>query len=109
MRTPPRGFNTIPKSRWPFVIYTAPFPLPSCPSAHAASKPTGRPSGRNATQVEADPEGLDAVVQANQDGLDACGHWGVPTLAFEGEPFFGQDRIDLAVWTMKKAGLKPRG
>ena len=60
-------------------------------------------------EVEADPEGLDAVVQANQDGLDACGHWGVPTLAFEGEPFFGQDRIALAVWTMKKAGLKPRG
>lgn len=59
-------------------------------------------------EVEADPDGLDAEVQANQDALEACGHWGVPTLAFEGEPFFGQDRVELALWTMKKAGLQPR-
>lgn len=51
---------------------------------------------------------LDAEISANADALEAAGHWGVPTLVFEGEPFFGQDRIDLAVWRMKQAGLQPR-
>lgn len=59
-------------------------------------------------EIEADPDGFDALIEANQQALEDCGHWGVPTLAFAGEPFFGQDRIELALWTMKKAGLKPR-
>jgi len=27
---------------------------------------------------------------------------------FENEPFFGQDRIDVALWRMKQRGLKKR-
>ena len=53
-------------------------------------------------------EALDAEIAANQTALEAAGHWGVPTLVFEGEPFFGQDRIDLAVWRMKQKGLAKR-
>ena len=37
--------------------------------------------------------------------LEAAGHWGVPTLVFDGEPFFGQDRIEMAVWRMEQKGL----
>ena len=55
-----------------------------------------------------EPEALDAEIAANQAALEAAGHWGVPTLVFEGEPFFGQDRIDLAVWRMKQKGLTGR-
>lgn len=55
-----------------------------------------------------DADALDAEVAANQTALEAAGHWGVPTLVFMGEPFFGQDRIDLALWRMKEAGLKER-
>jgi len=33
-------------------------------------------------------------IEANQTALDAAGHWGVPTLVFNAEPFFGQDRIE---------------
>ena len=44
----------------------------------------------------AEPDALDAEIAANQAALEAAGHWGVPTLVFNGEPFFGQDRIDLA-------------
>jgi len=51
---------------------------------------------------------LDAVVAANQIALEKVGHWGVPTMAFEGEPFFGQDRIDLLQWRLKQHGLRPR-
>lgn len=55
-----------------------------------------------------DAEALDAEIAANQQALEMAGHWGVPTLVFDGEPFFGQDRIDLAIWRMEQAGLKER-
>ncbi len=51
----------------------------------------------------------EALVRENEAALDATGHWGVPVLAVEGEPFFGQDRIDMAIWRLKQKGLKPRG
>ena len=51
---------------------------------------------------------LDATIAANQDALEAAGHWGVPTMVFEGEPFFGQDRFDLLVWRLRQRGLAPR-
>lgn len=51
---------------------------------------------------------LDAEIAANQAALEAAGHWGVPTLVFEGEPFFGQDRIALARWRMGQKGLRLR-
>ncbi|TMB53500.1 MAG: 2-hydroxychromene-2-carboxylate isomerase, partial [Deltaproteobacteria bacterium] len=37
-----------------------------------------------------------------------AGHWGVPTMVFAGEPFFGQDRIELLVWRMRQHGLRAR-
>ncbi|MCA0911181.1 2-hydroxychromene-2-carboxylate isomerase [Qipengyuania gaetbuli] len=59
-------------------------------------------------EVEAEPEALDAEIAANQSSLEAAGHWGVPTLVFEGEPFFGQDRIDMVKWRMEQKGLAKR-
>ena len=59
-------------------------------------------------EVERDAETLDAEIAANQDALEAAGHWGVPTLVFDGEPFFGQDRIEMAQWRMKQKGLTKR-
>ena len=59
-------------------------------------------------QVESNPTELDAVIETHQKALEAGGHWGVPTMVFEGEPFFGQDRIDLLIWRMKQRGLKRR-
>lgn len=55
-----------------------------------------------------DATALDAEIAANQAALEAAGHWGVPTLVFEGEPFFGQDRIAMAKWRMEQKGLQPR-
>ena len=51
---------------------------------------------------------LDAVISQNQTDLEAAGHWGVPTMVFNGEPFFGQDRIDLLAWRMRQHGLRER-
>jgi 2-hydroxychromene-2-carboxylate isomerase len=48
----------------------------------------------------------EAIIQANQKAHADSGHWGVPTMVFEGEPFFGQDRIDVLLWRLKKNGLQ---
>jgi 2-hydroxychromene-2-carboxylate isomerase len=58
--------------------------------------------------AEREAERLDAAVARNQRDLEAAGHWGVPTMVFEGEPFFGQDRIDVLVWRMRQRGLESR-
>lgn len=59
-------------------------------------------------EIERDADALDAEIAANQDALEAAGHWGVPTLVFEGEPFFGQDRFEMAKWRMEQKGLIKR-
>jgi 2-hydroxychromene-2-carboxylate isomerase len=48
----------------------------------------------------------DALIADNHAALQAAGHWGVPTMVFDGEPFFGQDRIDVLLWRMGQHGLK---
>jgi 2-hydroxychromene-2-carboxylate isomerase len=58
--------------------------------------------------IAADPAARDAVVEENQRDLEAAGHWGVPTMVFAGEPFFGQDRIDLLLWRLRQHGLARR-
>jgi len=59
-------------------------------------------------EVAADPQGFDADIERNEAGQKAAGHWGVPLMVFRGEPFFGQDRIDVLLWRMQKAGLARR-
>lgn len=55
-----------------------------------------------------DPKKYDAIIEENQNALTAAGHWGVPTMVFEDEPFFGQDRIELLLWRMRQQGLVKR-
>jgi 2-hydroxychromene-2-carboxylate isomerase len=59
-------------------------------------------------EVASDAAALHAGIAANQTALEAAGHWGVPTLVFNGEPFFGQDRIAMAQWRMEQHGLARR-
>lgn len=33
-------------------------------------------------------------------------HWGVPLMILDGEPFFGQDRIDALIWRLNQRGLR---
>ena len=56
--------------------------------------------------IEADR--IESVIENNQADHHQAGHWGVPTCAFRGEPFFGQDRLDVLLWRLKKEGLKTR-
>ena len=54
----------------------------------------------------ADPTSHRAAVQENQAALAKAGHWGVPTFVFEGEPFFGEDRIDTLRWRLGNHSLQ---
>ena len=47
-----------------------------------------------------------AEIENNQQLLEQAGHWGVPTLEFAGEPFFGQDRIATLRWRLDQLGLR---
>jgi 2-hydroxychromene-2-carboxylate isomerase len=58
--------------------------------------------------IEADPEKYEAIIQTNQQAHADAGHWGVPTMVFNGEPFFGQDRLDVLLWRLKQNGLEKR-
>ncbi|MEZ5939040.1 MAG: DsbA family protein [Hyphomonadaceae bacterium] len=72
-----------------------------------------REVGLNPETVEADiganPDPFDAHLAANEQAQTDAGHWGVPLFVFNGEPFFGQDRIDALLWRMKQSGLTERG
>lgn len=58
--------------------------------------------------VKLDGDNLESQIQDNQDDHHKAGHWGVPTCVYQGEPFFGQDRLDVLLWRLKQAGLKER-
>ncbi len=48
---------------------------------------------------------LRARVDANTTALADLGHWGVPLFVFDGELFWGQDRIEDLEATLRAAGL----
>lgn len=73
-----------------------------------ALKATGVDPAEIEAEIESDADALDAEIAANQNALEAAGHWGVPTLVFDGEPFFGQDRIEMVRWRMEQKGLAKR-
>ncbi len=51
---------------------------------------------------------LDKIGAQNELDQQEAGHWGVPLMVFNGEAFFGQDRIDVLIWRMKQHGLTKR-
>lgn len=59
-------------------------------------------------KIKADPDKYEAVIAENQRAHHDAGHWGVPTMVFQGEPFFGQDRLDVLLWRLKQNGLTER-
>ncbi len=65
-------------------------------------------AGLDLAEMEANIADNDPGVEidANHKALEAAGHWGVPTMVFEGEPFFGQDRVDTLRWRLEKKGLR---
>jgi 2-hydroxychromene-2-carboxylate isomerase len=60
------------------------------------------------TEVTRERDKLDAMIVENQDAQRKAGHYGVPLMVFDGEPFFGQDRFDQLKWRMDQKGLAKR-
>lgn len=58
--------------------------------------------------IAADPDHYHDAIEANQDAQRLAGHYGVPLMALDGEPFFGQDRFDQLVWRLRQKGLTAR-
>ena len=56
-----------------------------------------------AARADAEADRLYAAVTANGDDLRAAGHWGVPCMVLDDEPFFGQDRLELLTWRLNQA------
>ena len=48
------------------------------------------------------------MITENEAAQKRAGHWGVPLMVFNDEPFFGQDRFDLLRWRMQRNGLTRR-
>jgi 2-hydroxychromene-2-carboxylate isomerase len=74
---------------------------------HAAAR-AGLDLAELDTAIEREPDRHEATIEANQEAHRKAGHWGVPTFAFRGEPFFGQDRIDALLWRLGQHGLQRR-
>lgn len=58
--------------------------------------------------IDQEGDRLEREIRNNEQAHREAGHWGVPTCAFQGEPFFGQDRLDVLLWRLKQHGLKQR-
>ena len=61
-----------------------------------------------ARAADDEAERLHAVIEDSQVAQRAAGHYGVPMIAFNGEPFFGQDRFDQFRWRLEQQGLARR-
>lgn len=58
--------------------------------------------------IEANKARYEATIAGNEAAQRDAGHWGVPLMVLEGEPFFGQDRFETLKWRMAQKGLKRR-
>ena len=51
--------------------------------------------------AEANRERVAAIIARNEAAQLEL-HWGVPLMVLDGEPFFGQDRIDALIWRLEQ-------
>lgn len=58
-------------------------------------------------EIAINPQPLDDLIERHEREQRDAGHWGVPLFVFDGEPFFGQDRMDHLRWRLdqKRAHL----
>lgn len=73
----------------------------------SALKGAGLDADAIVVDVETNPHKYDVQIEVNQRAHAESGHWGVPTMVFNGEPFYGQDRVDVLLWRLREAGLTP--
>ena len=65
-----------------------------------AAARAGLDLGEMEAAIAGDPDEYEEILAQNDRALREAGHWGVPTMIYRGEPFFGQDRIDVLAWRL---------
>lgn len=80
---------------WPFYV-------------KAAVNSIGMNYSKVIEDINANPDKYDAVWQQNQIDFQMTGQGGVPTMSWNGEPFFGQDRFGQFFWRLRENGLTKR-
>ena len=73
-----------------------------------ATERAGLDLGELERDITKDADRYEAVIVENEAAQKRAGHWGVPLMVFENEPFFGQDRFDVLKWRMAQKGLTKR-
>lgn len=73
-----------------------------------AAARAGLDLGEMDAEIAAHPDTYELAIEGNEAAQRQAGHWGVPLMAFKGEPFFGQDRISHMLWRLKQHGLSRR-
>jgi 2-hydroxychromene-2-carboxylate isomerase len=73
-----------------------------------AAKRAGLDLAKLDAEIEREPDRYEGVIAENEAAQKRAGHWGVPLMVFNGEPFFGQDRFELLRWRMQRNGLARR-
>src|ERR1700722_15706448 len=71
-----------------------------------AANRAGLDLARLDSEIDHNADRYEAAIAENEAAQKNAGHWGVPLMVFKGEPFFGQDRVDLLQWRMLQNGLK---
>ncbi|GGD98287.1 DSBA oxidoreductase [Polymorphobacter glacialis] len=56
-------------------------------------------------KIAADPAHYISQVETNQADQRKRGHYGVPLMVLNGEPFFGQDRFDQLKWRLEQKAV----
>lgn len=56
--------------------------------------------------AETQPNFCDEFLSKNAQDLDRSGHWGTPTLVYQDQVFFGQDRIAMCDWFITQSDPK---
>jgi 2-hydroxychromene-2-carboxylate isomerase len=67
-----------------------------------AAKRSGLDLGDMQRWAAANPAIVAERIAANE-AAHVAHHWGVPLMTLDGEPFFGQDRIDALLWRLDQA------
>jgi 2-hydroxychromene-2-carboxylate isomerase len=73
-----------------------------------AAKRAGLDLAQLDNQIATNSDHYDHAIKTSQEAQRLSGHYGVPLMVFDHEPFFGQDRFDQMKWRMTQKGLTRR-
>lgn len=67
-----------------------------------AAKEVGLDHGQLEAWAKENTASISSLISVNEEE-QLRHHWGVPLMLLDGEPFFGQDRVDALVWRLEQS------